>query len=88
MIIAKNSLLLAVDGPGKGPSALWQAHKILLQSRVGFWLSVKLGDVKLAGGKIVPIVPNKRCIGTKRVLTLRRVNSCTVEEASNSEGGA
>ena len=33
-------------------------------------------------------MPNKRSIGTNRVPSIRRVNSCSVEEASNSEGGA
>ena len=75
-------------GPGKGPSALWRGPDILVQFRVGVWLSVELGDVELAGGEIVPIVPNKRCIGTNRVPPIRRVNSSLVEEASNSEGGA
>ena len=40
----------------------------------------------MAGGEIVPIVPNKRCIGKNRVPPIGRVNSCSVEEASNSEG--
>ena len=88
MIIAQNSLLPAVVGRGKGPSALWRAPDILLQFRVRFWLSVELGDVKLAGGEIVPIVPHKRCIGMNRVPSIRRVNSCSLKEASNSEGGA
>ena len=74
-------------GPGKEPSGLWRLPDILLQFRVGFWLSVELGNVELAGGKIVPIVPKKRCIGTNRVPSIRRVNICSVEEASNSEGG-
>ena len=75
-------------GPGKGPSALWPAPDILVQFRVGFGLRVELRDVELAGGEIVPIVPNKRCIGTNRVPPIRSVNSCSVEEASKSEGGA
>ena len=67
---------------------LWRAPNIPLSFRVGFWVSVELGDLGLAGGEIVPIVPNKRCIGTNRVAYIRRVNSCSVEKASNSEGGA
>ena len=75
-------------GPAKGPSALWQGPDILLQIGVRFWLSVELGEVELATGEIVPIVPNKRCIGANRVPSIRRVNSGSVEEASNSEGSA
>ena len=75
-------------GPRKSPSALWLAPNILLLFSVGFWLSVELSDVELAGGEIVPIVLNKRCLGTNRVPSIRKVNSCSVEKASNSEGGA
>ena len=39
----------------------------------------------MAGCEIVLIVPNKRCIGMNRVPSIRRVISCWVEEASNSE---
>ena len=75
-------------GPGRGHSALWRAGDILLQFRVRFWLGVELGHVALARGEIVLIVSNKRCIGRNRVPSIRRVNSCSVEEASNTESAA
>ena len=74
--------------PTKGPSALWWAGNILRQFRVGFWLCVELGEVELAAGEVVPIVSNMRCIGKTRVPSIRMGNSCSVEEASNSEGAA
>ena len=49
---------------------------------------VEHGNVEFAGGERVPIVPNKWCIGTNRVTSIRRVNSCSVEEVRNSESGA
>ena len=75
-------------GPGKGHCALWRGRDILLQFIVRFWLGVELGNVELARGEIVPIVSNKRCIGMNGVPSFRRVNSCWVEEASNSESAA
>lgn len=75
-------------GPGKGCSALWWAPNLLLQFRAGFWLSVELGNIEVAGGEIVLLVPSRRGIGTNRVPTIRRVNSFSVEEASNSERDA
>ncbi|PUU73185.1 hypothetical protein B9Z19DRAFT_1135728 [Tuber borchii] len=87
-IIAQNSPLPAVVGPRKGPSAPCMVLHIILLIRVTFWLSVELGDVKLAWEEIVPAVPNKRCIGTNRVPTIRRGNSCSVDEAGDSKGGA
>ena len=87
-IIALNSLLPARMRPRKGFSALCTAPDIVLHIRVRIWLGVELSDVKLARVEIAPIVPNKRSIGTNRSATARRGNSCSVEEASNSESGA
>jgi len=42
----------------------------------------------MARSEIVQVVPNKRCIGRNRVPTLRRCDSCLVEEASKSENSA
>ena len=84
----QNSLLPAVVGPGEDPCALWRAPDILLQFRVGFWLGVQVGEIELAGGEIVLIFSNKTCIGTNRVPSIRRVNSYSVEEASNRESAA
>ena len=42
----------------------------------------------MAGGEIVPILSHKRCIGTNRIPSARRFNSCSVKEAGESEGGA
>jgi hypothetical protein len=74
--------------PRKGPPALCLSPRILLHIRIGIWLSVELGNVELSRVEIAPIVPHKRRIGTNRVAAARRNNSCSVEEASNSKGGA
>jgi len=51
-------------------------------------VSVELVNVKLALIEIALIVPSKRSIGMNRVATTRWGNSCSVEEASNSESSA
>ena len=42
----------------------------------------------MAGGEIVPIVSHKRGIGTNRIPSARRFNSCSVKETGDSEGSA
>jgi len=74
--------------PRKGPPALCLTHSILLYIRVGIWLSVELYNIELSGVETALMVPCKRCIETNRVSPSRRDNSCSVEEASNSKGGA
>jgi len=84
-IIALNSLLPACMRPRKGLCVLCTAPNIILHIRVGIWLGVELGDVKLVRIEMALIMPSKRSIGTNWVTTTRWGNNCWVEETSNSE---
>jgi len=84
-ISASNSLLPESMRPGNGISALCSAPNITMYIRVRIRLGGEHDKVELALIQIVPNVPSKRSIGTNKVATARRSNSCHVEEASNSE---
>jgi len=88
-IIALNPSLPACISPGKGPpaSALCLTPGILLEIRVGIWLHAELCNIKLSVDDIASMVSPKRNIATNRVSAIRRGNSRSVDEASNSKGG-
>ena len=87
-IIALNPSLPAHTRPRKDPPALCLVPDILHHIRCGIWHCVELSNIELGRVGIAPIVPIKRCIGMNRVTITRRNNSCLVEEASDSKGGA
>ena len=87
-IIVRNAPLPAHVRSGKGPPVLWLTPGILLHIRVRIWFSVELCNIELPRVEIVPIVPRNRHSGTNRVSPIRRGKSCSVEEASTSNGCA
>ena len=87
-IIFQNSPLPACMRPGKGLPALCLALDIVQHVRVRIWLSIELVNIESAWFKIALATPLKRRIGTNGITAIFRDSKCSVEEASNGEGGA